>query len=50
MNLSDGMAGLKNTMIKIFTMMTGEFEYDGIFSFGEIENNGGSYGSTQVSI
>ena len=40
---------LKNTVIKIFTMMTGEFEYDGIFSFGEIETNGGSYGSTQVS-
>jgi hypothetical protein len=40
---------VKNTVIKILTMMTGEFEYDGIFSFGEIETNGGSYGSTQVS-
>ena len=40
---------LKNTVIKIFTMMTGEFEYDGIFSFEEIEDKGGSKGSTQVT-
>ena len=39
---------LKNTMLKTFTMMTGEYEYDELLGFPVIEKKGGSYGSTQV--
>ena len=38
---------LKNTMLKTFTMMTGEFEFDTLFSFDEKERG---YISTQVRI
>ena len=38
---------LKNTMLKTFTMMTGEFEFDTLFSFDEKKRG---YISTQVRI
>ena len=38
---------LKNTMLKTFTMMTGEFEFDTLFTFDEKERG---YISTQVGI
>ena len=39
---------LSNSLMKTFTMMTGEFEFDGVFSFKSVEDVGGSRGSTQV--